>query len=184
MVKDTIISPNATTVIVCSCVQTAYINSLITYSEVNTAIELAVEHLVLTQVCMKVGVCIWGQQRVEAIVKEMRQFHDQEVVNCLLHSRITLEIKPKTLGYLIFLKKKRNGAIKSCGYVDGRQQRIYKSNEETPSPTVSIEGVYIVSVMDAQETRDIAIRIFLLRFYIPRQAMVQVSSYREQWWKH
>ena len=55
-----------------------------TYSEVNSAVQSAAEHLALTQLGMKAGVRAWGQDGVEAIIKEMRQFHDREVVKPLL----------------------------------------------------------------------------------------------------
>ena len=76
-----------------------------TYGEVNSAVQSAAEHLALTQLGMKAGVCAWGQDGVEAIIKEMKQFHDREVVIPLLPHQITLEIKSKALGYLMFLKK-------------------------------------------------------------------------------
>ena len=40
-----------------------------TYNKVNTVIQYATEHLSLTQLGMKVGIKIWGQQGVDAIIK-------------------------------------------------------------------------------------------------------------------
>ena len=74
----------------------------------------------------------------------------------LLPQQITPEIKVKALGYLMFLKKKINGVIKGRGCADGRPQHIYKTKEETSSPTASIESIFITSVMDALENRDVA----------------------------
>ena len=54
------------------CAQTAYINAMETYSEVNTATQYAVEHLILTQVGMKKGINIWGEKGVDAILREMK----------------------------------------------------------------------------------------------------------------
>ena len=122
-----------------------------TYGEVNSAVQSAAEHLALTQLVMKAGVRAWGQDGVEAIIKEMKQFHDREVVKPLLPHQITLEIKSKALGYLMFLKKKRNGVIKGRGCADGRPQRIYKTKVETSSPIASIEEIFITSAMDALE---------------------------------
>ena len=51
----------------------------------------------------------------------------------------------------MFLKKKRNGAIKGRGCADGRPQRIYKTKVETSSPIASIEEIFITSAMDALE---------------------------------
>ena len=92
--------------------QTVYVNSLDTYCEVNTAIQHADEHLALTQLGMKAGIQMWGQDSVEAIIKEMKQLHDREVVRPLLPNEIMAQVKKITLRYLLFLKKKRNNPIK------------------------------------------------------------------------
>ena len=77
--------------------QTEYVNSLHTYSKVNTAIQHACEHLVLTQLGMKAGIKLWGQPSVEAIIKEMKQFNDRKVVRPLIPSEITTQVKAKSL---------------------------------------------------------------------------------------
>ena len=53
------------------CAQTTYINSLTTFGEVNTATQYATEYLILTQVGMKRGIKLWGEDSVAAIIKEM-----------------------------------------------------------------------------------------------------------------
>ena len=63
--------------------QTVYISSMTTYSEVNSATQHAIDHLVLTQVGMKDGVKIWGSTGAETILKKMRQFRDRNVVKQL-----------------------------------------------------------------------------------------------------
>ena len=70
---------------------------------------------------------------------------------------ITPEVKNKALGYLMFLKQKRNGDIKGRGCADGRPQRLYKQKSETSSPTAAIESIFITGLIDAQENRDVAI---------------------------
>ena len=138
------------------CVQTTYINSLNTYAEVNAASQNIVEHLILTKVGMKVRVRIWGESSVEVILRKMKQFQDREVVRPLHPSEITDDIRERALGYLIFLNKKKKGAIKDRGCADRRPQRLYKAKEETCSPTVSTEVIFITSLIDTQECRDVA----------------------------
>ena len=58
---------------------------------------------------MKRGIKIWGEKGVDAIIKETKQFHDRNVVNPLKPEDITPDIREKALGYLMFLKQKRNG---------------------------------------------------------------------------
>ncbi|KAG7339953.1 reverse transcriptase RNA-dependent DNA polymerase [Nitzschia inconspicua] len=56
----------------------------------------------------------------------------------------------------MFLKQKRCGKIKARGCADGRKQRLYKTKEETSSPTVSIEGLFLTCIIDVLEKRDVA----------------------------
>ena len=69
---------------------------------------------------------MWGERGVNAIMQEMKQFHDRNVVNPLHPGDLTTEDKKKALGYLMFLKEKRNGDIKGRGCADGRPQRLFK----------------------------------------------------------
>ena len=57
----------------------------------------------------------------------------------------------------MFLKEKWNGDIKGRGCADGRPQRLYKSKEETASPTIITESLFITCSMEAREGRDVAI---------------------------
>jgi len=68
---------------------------------------------------------------------------------------LTHQEKRNALQYLMFLKKKRCGRIKGRGCADGRKQRLYKSKEETSSPTVSIESLMLSCAIDAKERREV-----------------------------
>ena len=56
----------------------------------------------------------------------------------------------------MFLKQKRCGRIKGRGCADGRKQRLWKSKDETSSPTISVEALFITCLIDAKEGHDIA----------------------------
>ena len=56
----------------------------------------------------------------------------------------------------MFLKEK-NGDIKGRGCTNGRPQRLYKSKAETSSLTAIIESVFITGLIEAQESRDVAV---------------------------
>ena len=86
---------------------------------------------------MKKGIKMWGEKGVDVILREMQHFYDRDVVCPLLPQEITKNLKTKALGYLVFLKKKRNGETKGRCRADGRPQRLYKSKEETCSPTAA-----------------------------------------------
>ena len=55
----------------------------------------------------------------------------------------------------MFLKEKRCGRVKGRGCADGRKQRIYKTKEETSSPTISLEALFITCIIDAMERRSV-----------------------------
>jgi hypothetical protein len=53
------------------------------------------------------------------------------------------------------LKQKRCGKIKGQGCADGRKQRLYKTKEESSSPTVSIEALFLTCMIDTMEDQDV-----------------------------
>ncbi|MEL7196301.1 MAG: reverse transcriptase domain-containing protein [Bacteroidota bacterium] len=109
------------------------------------------------QMFMEKGLKVLGERGVEAVLKEMRQLHDRKVMIPMMGDSITDEQKKKALNYLMFLKEKRCGTVKGRGCADGRPQRLYKSKEETASPTVSTEAVFLTGVLEAAEGRHVAV---------------------------
>ena len=73
---------------------------------------------------MTAGIKLYGTKGVESILKETKKFHDREVVKLLNPKDITPDIRARVLGYLMFLKNKRNRQIKARGCADGRPQRL------------------------------------------------------------
>ena len=57
----------------------------------------------------------------------------------------------------MFLKKKRCGKIKGRGCADGRKQRAYITKEQSTSPTISTEAVFLTALVDAWENRKVAV---------------------------
>ena len=76
---------------------------------------------------MKAGIKMWGQEIIEAVIKEKNQFYDRNIFWPLLPNEITPEVKYTALGYLMFVKNKRNGTIKVRGCADSRLQHAYKT---------------------------------------------------------
>lgn len=54
------------------------------------------------------------------------------------------------------LKEERNASIKARFCVDGRKQRGDWTKQETTSPTVSTESVFLTAMIDAHGRRDVA----------------------------
>ena len=53
----------------------------------------------------------------------------------------------------MFLKEKRCGKIKGRGCADGRKQRVYKTKDETSAPTIYIESLFLLCMLNAKENR-------------------------------
>jgi hypothetical protein len=115
----------------------------------------AIEDIVMTQHSVKKGLKLYGESGAKAVVSEMQQLHDRDVIEPKSADMLTREEKRKALHYLMFLKRKRCGRIKARGCADGRKQRIYKTKEETSAPTVAIESLFLSSVIDAKEGRTV-----------------------------
>ena len=111
----------------------------------------------MTQHSMKQGIKEFGDAGVDAVLEELQQLHDRNVLEPTSANELTREQKRGALNYLMFLKKKRNGRIKGRGCADGRKQRLHTSKEDASSPTVAIEAVMLSCVIDAYERRDVGI---------------------------
>ena len=57
----------------------------------------------------------------------------------------------------MFLKEKRDGAIKGRAVDGGNKQRDYISKEDARSPTVATEAVLLSCITDTEEERDFAV---------------------------
>ena len=108
---------------------------------------------VLTQYPVKRGLEIFGEKGSEAVMSEVGQLDKMGVIEPQDASSLSRNQKRRALPYLMFLKQKRCGKIKARGCADGRRQRIYKSKEETASPTVAIESVMMTCGIEAAENR-------------------------------
>jgi hypothetical protein len=113
--------------------------------------------LATPQMSMKRGLKVFGEDGVEAVKKEMLQLHERKVMEPKHATELTQEQRREALAYLMFLKRKRCGKIKGRGCADGRKQRAYITREDAASPTVATESVFLTTVIDALEGRDVAV---------------------------
>ena len=100
------------------------------------------------------GLKLFGSEGISAVKVELQQLYDLKVMEA---KPLTTTQKWEALGYLMFLKRKRNGKIKARGCADGRPQRAYIPQEDARAPTVSTEAVFITAVIDAMENRTVAV---------------------------
>jgi hypothetical protein len=63
--------------------------------------------------------------------------------------------KKKELSSMIFPRQKKNGAVKARSCADGNPQREHITKEEAAAPTVALELVFLTSMIDAKENREV-----------------------------
>ncbi len=63
--------------------------------------------------------------------------------------------KKKALLSLIFLRQKKNGAVKARSCANGNPQREHITKEEAAAPTVKLESVFLTTTIDVKENREV-----------------------------
>jgi hypothetical protein len=111
------------------------------------------EDVMMTQLSLIKGLKAFGASGAEAVKNELQQLHDRRAMVPKAANMLSKDEKRAALQYLMYLKQKRNGKIKGRGCADGRKQRVYKSKEESSSPTVAIESLFLTATIDAKEGR-------------------------------
>ena len=85
------------------------------------------------------------------------QIHTRNAYVPLDAAKLTPAQKAAALESIMTVKHKRDDSIKSRFCADGRKQRGHIPREETASPTVTLDSVFITSAMEAHEERDTAV---------------------------
>eukprot|EP00934_Nitzschia_sp_Nitz4_P002612 Nitzschia sp. Nitz4//scaffold489_size5144//31//2646//NITZ4_009230-RA/size5144-processed-gene-0.1-mRNA-1//1//CDS//3329552897//2602//frame0 len=113
--------------------------------------------LMTPQMSLKQGLKRFADAGLAAVKKEVAQLHFRQVMKARKRNELTHLQRKRALGYLMFLKRKRNGTVKARGCADGRPQREYTRKEDASSPTVANESVFITAVIDGAEDREVAV---------------------------
>ena len=111
--------------------------------------------VILQQYSIGAGLKKFQEQGEKGVFKELAQMHNMSVFTPILHSELTAEDKQKAVSSLMFLKEKHDKTVKGRFCADGRKQRGDWSKQDTTSPNVSTESVFLTSVIDAYERRDV-----------------------------
>ncbi len=91
------------------------------------------------------------------MTKELTQMHDVNVFRPIEVKSLTYDEKKKALLSLMFLKEKRDSLMKARMCADGQKQKDGTwSKQETTSPTVATELVFITAVIDVHKGRNVA----------------------------
>ena len=117
--------------------------------------KFAMAETILTQYPVGKGLKVFGQDGADAVKSEMMQLDMMNVMEPVHKRMLSYKERCDALPYLMFLKQKRSGKIKGRGCADGRRQRLYKTKEETSSPTAMTESVFLTAAIDALEQRTV-----------------------------
>ena len=108
------------------------------------------------QMSAKAGVKTFGDKAVNAIIQEYKQLDEKMAFNPIAKESLTLDDRKKALRSITLIKEKRCGRIKGRTVADGRPQRDYIPQEDSTSPTISIEALMLSIAIDANEKRHVA----------------------------
>jgi hypothetical protein len=113
--------------------------------------------IILQQYSIGAGLKKFRERGEKGVTKELAQMHNIWPFSPpIMKSDLTSEEKKKAISSLMFLKEKRDKSVKGRFCADGRGQRGDWTKQETTLPTVSNESVFLTSVVDAHEKRDVA----------------------------
>ena len=109
-----------------------------------------------TQVNVREGIKRYRDRAVEAVIKEYAQLDEKDKFEHKDPSTLTNSQKFEALNLITIVKEKRCGKIKGRACVDGRKHRRYISKEEASSPTIQMESLMLLLLIDTKEGRDVA----------------------------
>ena len=109
------------------------------------------------QMTAKKGIELFGEKAVAAMFKEYKQLDDLDVLGRLDPDSLTDEQKRNALRAVNLIKMKRDGKCKGRACADGSSQRSYVPRDEASSPTLSLEALMAILLINAYEERDTAI---------------------------
>ena len=107
------------------------------------------------QMSAKAGLKEFGEKGVASIMQELEQLLYWKVIVGRKANSLTSSQQKAALQYLMFLKEKHCGKVKARGCADGHKQHFYKMKDETSSPTMNVEALFITCLIDAMEGREV-----------------------------
>jgi hypothetical protein len=112
--------------------------------------------MALTSYSVSKGIKELGVDAVKSMMQELSQLHQKGAFEPVHYNDLTHKQKRKIIRSIMFIKKKRDGRTKSRCVGDGSMQDR-STSEDVSSPTVSTEGLFISSAIDAAEGRHVIV---------------------------
>jgi Reverse transcriptase (RNA-dependent DNA polymerase) len=108
-----------------------------------------------TQMSARAGIKKHGQKAIDALLAEFGQLREKNVLKPVDSTTLSEEEKASALPAVNLIKEKRDGKIKGRTCANGSTQRALYPREETASPTMSNEALFLSVLIDAKEKRDV-----------------------------
>ena len=102
------------------------------------------------------GLKHFGEPGREAALNETKQLHERECFAPVRSADLTPQEKQRATESFMFLVQKKSGRIKARTVSNGSTQRLWMGKEDSSSPTVSIDALFMTSMIDAYEHRRVA----------------------------
>jgi len=83
-------------------------------------------HVMMTQLNIKDGLKAFRNKGDKAILKEIKQLHTRQALMTRSRNDLSYEERKRALRYLMFLKEKRDGTIKTAGHKEYIQVKKIK----------------------------------------------------------
>ena len=92
-----------------------------------------------------------GQCGKDTAYLELEQLHKQSCFTPIHVKDMTAEEKEQAQQALMLLTEKPNGTVKGQCVFNGKPTCEFFTKKETTSPTTSLEGLFLTSVIDAKK---------------------------------
>ena len=110
------------------------------------------------QFSLKAGMAKFGNRATTAVIKELTQLQDMKTYVPMDPDKMTRQQKAEALNSLMFLVEKRDGRIKlrACTNRSAQKRRPGYKKEDSASPTVSTEALFITAAIEAHKNCKVA----------------------------
>ena len=102
-----------------------------------------VNPMLLTQYGIKRGLQLFEQERVNVILKGLKQMHDLDTVEPLDASCVTKDMGQKSLNHLKLLKYKLTETVKGRGCANRRKPKVFVKKEDAATPTGTLPALIL-----------------------------------------
>jgi len=127
------------------------------FEQVKLGLHSTAVGICFNQMTANKGIELLGEKAIAAMFKEYKQLDDLNVLGRLDPDSLSHAQKCNALRAVNLIKIKRDGTCKGRTCADGITQRSYVPRDEASSPTLSLEALMAIHLINAYEERDTAI---------------------------